>query len=58
MKHKIQPPAEPKVDLINDILGLAQEKWPNDPRTAIEWFLIFFTGADLVGIRDELRKKK
>lgn len=54
-RDKIKPPTESKIDLMGQIVQLAQEQWPHDPISAIEWFLIFFTSADLAGIRDELK---
>lgn len=56
MRAKIKPPAESKSQLMAQILEMLQRKWPVDPRAAIEFSLSFYTSADLVGIRDELRR--
>ncbi len=58
MKPKIKPPAEPKAQLMLQVLNLLQEKFPVQPDAAILHLCNYFTGADLVGIRDELQKEK
>jgi hypothetical protein len=41
---------------MSQTLEMLQRKWPTDPRPAIEFLMSFYTSADLVGIRDELRR--
>lgn len=58
MKPKVKPPAEPKAQLMVQVLELLQEKFPTQPDAAILLLCNYFTGADLVGIRDELQREK
>lgn len=58
MKQKIKPPSQPKAQLMAEITAIMQERYPMNPVGAIEYLLNFFTGADLVGIRDELQREK
>jgi hypothetical protein len=51
-------PKEAKVVLVQECLALLQELYPHEPTKAIEYLLIFFTGVDLVGIREELTEAK
>ena len=53
-----QPPAETKIQLIGEITALLQERYRNDPRTAIEFALNYYTSIDLVGIRKDLEKMR
>jgi hypothetical protein len=50
-RDKIKPPAETKSQLMDEITRLLVNK-----PMAIEFLLNFFTSADLVGIREELKK--
>lgn len=52
-RDKIKPPTEPKVELMDQISRILIYK-PN----AVAYLLNFFSSADLVVIRDELRGKK
>lgn len=56
MRTKIKPPVETKAALIQQTVEMLERKYPLNPPAAIEYLLNFFTSADLVGIRDELRK--
>lgn len=56
MRTKIKPPAEPKSELMRQTVEMLERQYPLNPTGAIEYLLNFFTSADLVGIRDELRK--
>lgn len=55
-RDKIKPPAETKAQLMQEVWSMMQNKWPNHPEKAADFLLNFFTAADLVGIREELRK--
>lgn len=56
-RDKIKPPAETKAQLMAQVYSALEAKfrlYPGGP--AVEFLLNFFTAADLVGIREELRK--
>lgn len=53
-RDKIKPPAETKAQLMEDVKDILMQHYIKE--NAILFLLNFFTAADLVGIRDELRK--
>lgn len=55
-KDKIKPPAETKAQLMEQVRRAVILKFPAHPDARVEFLLNFFTSADLVGIRDELKK--
>lgn len=55
MKQKIKPPAETKAQLMLEIVGQLDGRFPSK-LSAYEYLLNFFSSADLVGIRDDLRR--
>lgn len=54
-KDKVKPPRETKAELMQQIQLEMKFKRMSD-KARVEYLLNFFTAADLVGIRDELRK--
>lgn len=56
-RDRIKPPAETKGTLMIQVSQDLQRKYPLRPDAAVEYLLNYFTSADLVGIRDELRRK-
>lgn len=54
-RDKIKPPAETKAQLMEQVRAGLEDKFEH-PMQAITYLLNFFTAADLVGIRDELKK--
>jgi len=57
---KVKPPAETKAQLMEQVHLALEAKFKNPPEdraaAAIDYLLNFFTAADLVGIREELKK--
>ncbi len=51
-----KPPAQPKAELMHEIVDLCASKWPTQPDVALLHILNYFTGVDLEAIRNELRK--
>lgn len=55
-RDKIKPPAETKAQLMEEVSLALSMKWTHDFQSQVEFLLNFFTAADLVGIREELKK--
>lgn len=55
-KVKVKPPKETKAELMEQVWSACMRKWPHQPDKAIDYLLNYFTSADLVGIREDLKK--
>ena len=55
-RHKIKPPVESRADLMGQVEEVMLRKFRANAAPSIQYLLNFFTSADLVGIRDDLRK--
>lgn len=55
-RDKIKPPAESKAELMSQVVNRLEVNYGPQRHAAYEFLLNFFTAADLVGIREELKK--